>query len=199
MQNDIFPEGFYKEELDLPSFLPYFLERSPKRESLYFYRCRCREQALLEQALLETPPKLGGISEGRPILYPYTQMGGEGYEESFQIKYEQPLTVKGKFILNSFKGKYVYYAIEDLIDNLKSNPKEQKNLLTILYSSMLSLHNNLYINFFDMWIKDIYITEIQKPNRFLKSEDEQPKCLTNITLILLYKTRLPFKKPEPLW
>ena len=64
---------------------------------------------------------------------------------------------------------------------------------------MLSLHNNLYINFFDIWIDEIYIHETNKNNRFLKNDSKNLQPLTQITLKLFYKTRLPFKKPDPLW
>jgi hypothetical protein len=80
---------------------------------------------------------------------------------------------------------------------LKLNPREKENLLAVLYSPILSLHNNLYINFFDIWIDDIFINENIKTNRFLKSKEGQ--TFTQITLKLFYRTRAPFKKPESIW
>jgi hypothetical protein len=66
-----------------------------------------------------------------------------------------------KFILNSFQNKYLYYAIDDILYSLKSNPIERDNLLGILYSPVLSLQNNFSINFFDIWIREIYIMKYQ--------------------------------------
>jgi hypothetical protein len=72
-----------------------------------------------------------------------------------------------KFILNSFQNKYIYYAIDDILYTLKSNPIERDNLLAILYSPVLSLQNNFSVNFFDIWIREIYIEEISKLINFL--------------------------------
>ena len=156
---------------------------------LYDLRCRCNEELLFAK-----PIKPGGRSEGKPFPYPKKR-----YYKTFQIKYEKLLTAKAKFVLNSFQNKYIYYAIDDILDILRSNPSERDDLLTVLYSSMLSLHNNLYINFFDIWIDEIYIDEIVKNNRFLKTDNKNSKSLTQITLKLFYRTRVPVKKPDTLW
>jgi hypothetical protein len=55
---------------------------------------------------------------------------------------------------------------------LKSNPIERDNLLAILYSPVLSLQNNFSINFFDIWIREIYINEISKVNKFLNNDSQ---------------------------
>jgi hypothetical protein len=159
------------------------------RHCLYEDRCLCNDESFFVKY-----PKSSDISEGKRFAYPE-----EGYSKNFQIKSEKPLTIKAKLLLNSFKNKYIYYAIDDIKTILYSNPSEQDNLLTVLYSSMLSLHNNLYINFFDIWIDEIYIHETNKNNRFLKNDSKNLQPLTQITLKLFYKTRLPFKKPDPLW
>jgi hypothetical protein len=77
-----------------------------------------------------------------------------------------------KFILNSFQNKYIYYAIDDILYLLKSNPIERDNLLAILYSPVLSLQNNFSINFFDIWIREVYIDEISKVNKFLTNDSQ---------------------------
>jgi hypothetical protein len=81
---------------------------------------------------------------------------------------KKKLSSIAKFILNSFQNKYIYYAIDDILYLLKSNPIERDNLLAILYSPVLSLQNNFSVNFFDIWIREIYINEISKVNKFLK-------------------------------
>jgi hypothetical protein len=66
-----------------------------------------------------------------------------------------------KLILNSFQNKYIYYAIDDILYSLKSNPIERDNLLAILYSPVLSLQNNFSINFFDIWIREFILRNIK--------------------------------------
>jgi hypothetical protein len=168
---------------------------------LYEERCLCGDESFFIKS-----PKSSDVSEGRRFAYPKEE---ERDSISFRIKYEKPLTRKAEYVLKSFKNKYIYYAIDDIITILSSDPKktlnpdEQKNLLTILYSSMLWLHNNLSINFFDIWIGEIYIhdKDKKKRNRFLENDNEHFQSLAPriLTLKLYYKTRLPFKKPDPLW
>ena len=82
---------------------------------------------------------------------------------------------------------------------MKSNPIERENLLTLLYSPVLWLHNNLCINFFDIWIHEIYINETSKVNKFLDNEYQNLDQFTYITIKFLYKTRVPVKKLDSLW
>jgi hypothetical protein len=154
----------------------------------YWERCLCSEEFLSAKSVRNDFQR-----KGRAFEYPK-----ERYHKTFEIKYTNKLSLKAKYILNSFNYKYIYYAIDDILYLLKSDPTEKENLLTVLYSSILSLHNSLEINFFDIWIESIYINETSKNNRFFKGKD-QSKSLTHITLKLLYRTRAPFKKPESLW
>jgi hypothetical protein len=156
---------------------------------LYESRCRCKEEISI------TPKrKLSGRSEGKPLQYPNEMMS-----KTFQIRYEKKLSSLAKFILNSFKNKYIYYAIDDILYLLKSNPVERESLLGLLYSPVLSLHNNLCINFFDIWIQEVYINETSKVNKFLNNEYQNLEKFTYITIKFLYKTRMPVKKPDSLW
>jgi len=156
---------------------------------LYESRCRCKEEISI------TPKrKLSVRSEGKPLQYPNEMMS-----KTFQIRYDKKLSSLAKFILNSFKNKYIYYAIDDILYLLKSNPVEKENLLGLLYSPVLSLHNNLCINFFDIWIQEVYITETTKVNKFLTNEYQNLEQFTYITIKFLYKTRVPIKKPSSLW
>lgn len=151
-------------------------------------KCECKEKLLATKAVRNDYQR-----NGRALVYPERK-----YRKTFEIKYNHKLSLKAKSIMSSFRYKYIYYAIDDLLDLLKSNPVEKENLLGVLYSSILSLHNNLEINFFDIWIDSIFISEIAENNRFLTAKEEC-KTLTHITLKLVYRTRLPFKKPEALW
>jgi len=146
------------------------------------------------------------LSEGKLLPYikkPLYEI--EGIEEippkifTFQIKYEKKLSSIAKFILNSFQNKYIYYAIDDLLYLLKSNPIEQDNLLAIIYSSILLLQNHFSINFFDIWIYEIYINEVSKVNKFINNNSQNFEQFSYITIKLFYKTGVPTKKQDSLW
>lgn len=132
----------------------------------------------------------------KPFYYPSVE---EGRLKTFQIKYNKELSSISKLILNSFQNKYLYYAIDDILDSFRTNPTERENLLAILYSPVLSLQNNLSINFFDIWIHEIHIQEIPKVNRFLQKDFANVKQQNYITIKLFYQTRLPKKKRDSLW
>ena len=121
--------------------------------------------------------------------------------KTFQIQYNDTLSLTARNTLTSFTNKYIYYAIDDIICLLSAKRDEQNNLLSILYSSMLSLHNDFSINFFDIWIDSIYLNEKHKTNRFLMSTSSNitKVTYTTITLKLHYFTRTPNKKPETIW
>jgi hypothetical protein len=158
---------------------------------LYQNRCRCNEEFSIAKRR-----KVTSRSEGKPLQYP---KHNEITLQTFHIKYEKKLSAIAKVILNSFQNKYIYYAIDDILDLLKANPIERENLLRILYSPILSLQNNFSINFFDIWIHEIYIEEVLKSNKFLKTDSHASEYFSYITIKLLYKTRVPVKKQESLW
>ena len=158
---------------------------------LYNNRCRCNEEFSITKK-----HKLSARSEGKPLQYPKSN---EITSQTFQIKYEKKLSSMAKAILNSFQNKYIYYAIDDILYLLKENPSEQNNLLALLYSPILSLQNNFSINFFDIWIREVYIEEITKTNKFLTSDSSTSELFSYITIKLFYKTRVPVKKQESLW
>jgi len=68
-----------------------------------------------------------------------------------------------------------------------------------LKSLVLSLQNNFSINFFDIWIYEIYINEISKVNKFLNDDLSNLEQGTCITIKLLYKTPISPKKLDSLW
>jgi len=121
--------------------------------------------------------------------------------KTFQLSYQFPLSRTGQTILNSFTNKYIYYAIDDILCLLDSNPIERDNLLNILYSCMLSLHNEFSINFFDIWIDSVYFNDDCETNRFVKSKTMKTNQTSNLTISLKlhYFKRMPIKKPEPIW
>lgn len=132
----------------------------------------------------------------RPLKYPDLN---EINSKTFQIKYTRKLSPVAILILNSFQRKYLYYAIDDILYVLKSNPMERDNLLALLYSPVLSLQNNFFINFFDIWIDEIYIQEKVKQNKFLSNDCPTTEQFYYITIKLFYKKRIPVQKPDVLW
>ena len=162
----------------------------------FFYSMRCKFRE-------ELPKKQTSIrSEGRPLTY--YSLDPEEEElmirtKTFQIKYEQNLSLIAKLLLNSFQKKYIYYAIDDILYSLRSNPIERDNILAILYSPVLSLQNNFLINFFDIWIDEIYISEVSKVNKFLTSNHPNLQPFNYVTIKLLYKPKPPIKKQKSLW
>jgi len=121
--------------------------------------------------------------------------------KTFKLKNQIPLSLTSRSILNSFKNKYIYYAIDDILYLLDSNPSERDNLLKVVYSCMISLHNQFSVNFFDIWIDSIYFNENFQVNRFIKYQSAILKPTSTLTLVLKlhYFTRIPIKKSESIW
>ena len=161
---------------------------------LYENRCKCNEEFSIIKKRKSTTK-----SEGKPLQYPKPN---EIISKTFQIKYDKKLSTTSKFILNSFQNKYIYYAIDDILYLFELNKTERNNLLAILYSPVLSLQNNFFVNFFDIWIRDIYIDEVSKVNKFLNQDSQTSKESFQFSYIVIkffYKTRVPVKKQESLW
>lgn len=166
----------------------------PKRICLAEYRCFCNQKLWYEKK--EGGSAQTSIKPGRPILYPYKEKKSC---KTFQVYYQKELSSITKSILTGFKNKYIYYAIEDLKASLPSNSFERNDILSVLYSSMLWLHNNQCINFFDIWIANVYIREEISKNRFVKISSKQFTNNTKITLVLFYKIGLPRINLTSLW
>lgn len=158
---------------------------------LYENRCKCNEEFSITKKRKSTTK-----SEGKPLQYPKSN---EIISKTFQIKYEKKLSTTSKFILNSLQNKYIYYAIDDILYLFELNQTERNNLLAILYSPVLSLQNNFFVNFFDIWIREIYIEEVSKVNKFLNQDSQTSEQFSYIIIKFFYKTRVPVKKQESLW
>ena len=158
---------------------------------LYNNRCKCNEEILITKKRKSTHR-----SEGKPFLYPHHT---ELTSKTFQIKYEKILSPLANLLLNNFQNKYLYYAIDDILYGLKSNPIERDNLIKLIYSPVLSLQNNLSINFFDIWIHEIYINETKRTNKFLTTDSNNSRAISYITIKFLYRTKVTIKKQQLLW
>merc|ERR1712231_44327 len=86
----------------------------------------------------------------------------------------------------SVQCKHFYYARDDIFYLLKSNPIERDFLLQALYSIVISLQNNLSINFFDMWIYEIYINKVSAKNKFMSQTSQNLETDEYITIKLAY-------------
>lgn len=164
----------------------YYFHKS--QNPYYIKRCCCSEKIEeLVKRRLKTP---------RPFWH---EVNEKAILKTFQIKYEKNLSSTAKLLLNSFRYKYLYYAIDDILELLRSDPIEQENLLSILYSPVLSLQNDFCINFFDIWIYEIFITKSKKRNKFLLASHQNFESGNDITIKFLYRPSIPVKKPESLW
>ncbi len=158
---------------------------------LYNNRCKCNEKISIKKKR-----KLKKRSEGKPLQYPKSN---EILSKVFYITYKKNLSPIAKVILNNFQNKYLYYAIDDILYTLRYNPNERDSLLAILYSPILSLQNNFSVNFFDIWIREVYIDEISKTNKFFQHKSKTFKQSNLITIKFFYKIRVPVKKQKSLW
>jgi len=119
--------------------------------------------------------------------------------KTFSVKCDSKLSPLAKTILQSFNFKLYYYVIDDLLYLLKSNLDERDYLLQILNSSVIFLQNNLYVNFFDIYIYDITINEVSKFNRFVSKQSNSFKVSNIITIKLAYQIKPVQKKLETIW
>nr|YP_009093506.1 hypothetical protein Ycf88 [Conticribra weissflogii]AIR76179.1 hypothetical protein Ycf88 [Conticribra weissflogii] len=106
--------------------------------------------------------------------------------KTFNVKSEKKLSPLAKLILQSVQFKHFYYVRDDISYLLKSNPVERDFLLQALYSIVISLQNNLSINFFDMWVYEIYINKVSNNNKFMYEKYQNLEPGEYITIKLAY-------------
>ena len=114
-------------------------------------------------------------------------LGSKFQVKTFSVRYDKELSKHAKLVLQSFRLKFYYYVIDDILYFLKLNPNEYNFLLQILNSTAIFLQNNLGVNFFDIYIYDIQINDISKTNRFISGEKRSVKFSNNIILKLAYQ------------
>jgi len=119
--------------------------------------------------------------------------------KSFNVKYDNKISILAKTVLQSFKFKLYYYVIDDLLYLLKSNIQERDYFLQILHSSAIFLHNNLYVNFFDIYIYEIGINEVKFLNRFVDPQSDKYQISNYITIKFAYQVKPVTKKFETIW
>jgi hypothetical protein len=114
--------------------------------------------------------------------------------KTFNVKSEKTLSPLAKLILQSVRFKHFYYVRDDISYLLKSNPIERDFLLQALYSTVISLQNNLSINFFDMWVYDIYINKVETHNKFMSQKSQNLESDEYITIKLAYGSSVSQEK-----
>jgi len=114
--------------------------------------------------------------------------------KTFNVKSEKKLSPLAKIILQSVQFKHFYYVRDDISYLLKSNPIERDFLLQALSSIVISLQNNLSINFFDMWIYEVYINNVSTNNKFLNSKSQNLEPGEYITIKLAYGSNVSQEK-----
>lgn len=113
--------------------------------------------------------------------------------KTFSVRYDKKLSKRAKIVLQSFKLKFYYYVIDDILYFLKSDQNECNCLLQILNSTAIFLQNNLGVSFFDIYVYDIQINEISKTNRFTHGEQEPIRISNTINIKLAYQVQ-PFEE-----
>lgn len=159
-------------------------------------RCKCNSTILITKKQKKRKRQIP--TKRKKPLFSRQKLSGKKMK-TFQIKYEKNLSSSAKLLLNSFQNKYLYYAIDDILYSFKSDSIERDNILSILYSPVLSLQNNFSINFFDIWIHDVCIKKEKKNNKFLVTNPQYSESISYITIKLYYGTRTPAKPRETLW
>jgi hypothetical protein len=114
--------------------------------------------------------------------------------KTFNVKSEKKLSPLAKIILQSVQFKHFYYVRDDIDYLLKSNPTERDFLLQALYSIVISLQNNLFINFFDMWVYEIYINKVSNYNKFMNQKSQNLESDEYITIKLAYAVNVSSEK-----
>ena len=116
------------------------------------------------------------------------------YIKTFNVKSEPMLSPLAKSILQSVQFKHFYYVRDDIDYRLRSHPMERDFLLQALFSIAISLQNNLAINFFDMWIYEIYISKVSTDNKFMSQKSENLESGEYITIKLAYGSSISQEK-----
>ena len=68
-----------------------------------------------------------------------------------------------------------------------------------MHSTVIYLQNNLYVNFFDIYVYEISITEKQNLNKFIQNSSDYFESLNYLTIKLAYQVKPVSKKLESVW
>jgi len=116
--------------------------------------------------------------------------------KTFNIKSEKKLSSLAKSVLQGMQFKHFYYARDDIFYLLNSNSIEREFLLQTLYSISIYLQNNLSVNFFNIWIYEIYINKVPVKNKFITKAYQKLESREYITIKLAYVIKKVLKKEK---
>ena len=155
----------------------------------YKNRCKCKETLLSRK----NPTKAKRVNKTKPAQYPDLS---EVNTKTFQILYHDDLSWKMKRLLKSFQRKSLHYVMDDILSTVQLNVEQRDNLLAVLYSPVISLQNNSAVDFFDIWIHELYVNKPLKVNRFLTSKSGN---FYQITIKVMYKKKKLRDVQKTLW
>nr|YP_009496578.1 hypothetical protein ycf88 [Actinocyclus subtilis]AWT39291.1 hypothetical protein ycf88 [Actinocyclus subtilis] len=114
-----------------------------------------------------------------------------------KAKYNYKVTQNLKKVLQTLR-KHSFFIALDILSDI-SNRIEKNIILQILYSTVTYAENNHYANLIKIWIDDIYIKNISKPNYFINKNFQklEDNYFIIINLGFEYKA-FPVKK-ESIW
>lgn len=114
-----------------------------------------------------------------------------------KARYNYKITQILKKVLQTLRKRSFFIAIDILADF--SNSIERNLILQILYSSVTYAENNHYANLVKIWIDDIHIKKISKPNYFLNKNSQKLEDNHYIIIHLGFEYKpFPIKK-ESIW
>ena len=118
---------------------------------------------------------------------------------TFNIKYNRDISPLAKNIIQSFNLKLYYYVVEDLSYFLREKPTELDKILEILNCTVLFLHNNFFINFFDIYVYEINVKEVKNHNKLIHSNSMNLSIVNYLSIKLAYQSKKINKKFETIW
>lgn len=119
--------------------------------------------------------------------------------KTFNIKYNRDISPLAKNIIQSFNLKLYYYVVEDLSYFLREKPTELDKILEILNCTVLFLHNNFFINFFDIYVYEINVKEVKNHNKLIHSNSMNLSIVNYLSIKLAYQSKKINKKFETIW
>jgi hypothetical protein len=114
-----------------------------------------------------------------------------------KARYNYKITQILKKVLQTLRKRSFFIAIDILAD--LSNTIERNIILQILYSSVTYVENNHYANLVKIWIDDIYIKNISKPNYFLNKNYQKLEDNYYIIIHLGFEYKAFPMKKESIW
>ena len=114
-----------------------------------------------------------------------------------KAKYNYKVTQNLKKVLQILRKHSFFIALDILSD--VSNRIEKNIILQILYSTVTYAENNHYANLIKIWIDDMYIKNISKPNYFINKNSQKLEDNYFIIIHLGFEYKAFPVKKESIW